>query len=46
MAELADFCLDERRGPYVWWQAAPWAGKSALLAWTTWWNTAHRPKDP
>ncbi len=32
LAELAGFCLDERRGPYVWWQAGPWAGKSALLS--------------
>ncbi|MER6075006.1 hypothetical protein ABT187_40605 [Streptomyces sp. NPDC001817] len=32
MAELADFCLDERCGPYVWWRAGPWAGKSALLS--------------
>ncbi|GAA0248682.1 hypothetical protein GCM10010492_55740 [Saccharothrix mutabilis subsp. mutabilis] len=32
LAELEDFCLREDRGPYVWWQAGPWAGKSALLA--------------
>jgi tetratricopeptide (TPR) repeat protein len=32
LAELAGFCLDEARGPYVWWQAGPWAGKSALLS--------------
>ncbi|MFJ4536590.1 tetratricopeptide repeat protein [Streptomyces tibetensis] len=32
LAELAGFCLDERRGPYVWWRAGPWAGKSALLS--------------
>ncbi|GLW29020.1 hypothetical protein Areg01_19600 [Actinoplanes regularis] len=32
LAELARFCLDDRRGPYVWWQAGPWAGKSALLS--------------
>jgi hypothetical protein len=32
LAELASFCLDERRGPYMWWQAGPWAGKSALLS--------------
>ncbi|SHN37970.1 P-loop domain-containing protein, partial [Actinacidiphila paucisporea] len=32
LAELAGFCLDEHRGPYVWWRAGPWAGKSALLS--------------
>ncbi|WP_438867862.1 hypothetical protein, partial [Paractinoplanes ferrugineus] len=32
LAELAGFCLQEQRGPYVWWQAGPWAGKSALLS--------------
>jgi tetratricopeptide (TPR) repeat protein len=32
LAEVASFCLDERRGSYVWWQAGPWAGKSALLS--------------
>jgi hypothetical protein len=32
LAELADFCLEDGRGPYVWWQAGPWAGKSALLS--------------
>ncbi|MFD0033238.1 hypothetical protein ACFVJK_34270 [Streptomyces sp. NPDC127172] len=32
LAELASFCLDEQRGPYVWWRAGPWAGKSALLS--------------
>lgn len=32
LAELARFCLDEQRGPYMWWQARPWAGKSALLS--------------
>ena len=32
LAELAGFCLDDGRGPYVWWQAGPWAGKSALLS--------------
>ena len=32
LAELADFCLDPARGPYMWWQAGPWAGKSALLS--------------
>ncbi|MFI9602752.1 hypothetical protein ACIHCX_23380 [Streptomyces sp. NPDC052043] len=32
LAELAAFCLQEQRGPYVWWQAGPWAGKSGLLS--------------
>ncbi|MGW2689555.1 hypothetical protein ACWC6I_41160 [Streptomyces sp. NPDC001414] len=32
LAELAAFCLEEDRGPYVWWQAGPWAGKSALMS--------------
>ena len=32
LAELAGFCLDDGRGPYAWWQAGPWAGKSALLS--------------
>jgi tetratricopeptide (TPR) repeat protein len=32
LAELAAFCLEPGRGPYAWWQAGPWAGKSALLS--------------
>ena len=32
LAELAAFCLDPGAGPYAWWQADPWAGKSALLS--------------
>ncbi|MFC5001279.1 hypothetical protein ACFPIJ_26010 [Dactylosporangium cerinum] len=32
LAELAGFCTDALRGPYVWWRAGPWAGKSALLS--------------
>jgi tetratricopeptide (TPR) repeat protein len=32
LAELAQFCLDPGRGPYVWWRAGAWAGKSALLS--------------
>lgn len=32
LSELADFCLRDDGVPYVWWQAGPWAGKSALLA--------------
>ena len=30
--ELARFCLEPDRGPYAWWQADAWAGKSALLS--------------
>jgi hypothetical protein len=29
--ELVSFCAGEQ--PYAWWQAGPWAGKSALLSW-------------
>lgn len=32
LAALAEFCMEPSRGPYVWWQAGPWAGKSALLS--------------
>jgi hypothetical protein len=32
LMELAGFCLEPGRGPYVWWQAKAWAGKSALLS--------------
>ena len=32
LTEMARFCLEPDRGPYVWWQAGPWAGKSALLS--------------
>lgn len=32
LEELARFCLEPDRGPYVWWRAGPWAGKSALLS--------------
>ena len=32
LAELVRFCLDADRGPYAWWQARAWAGKSALLS--------------
>jgi hypothetical protein len=33
LAELAAFCTHPERGPYVWWRAEAWAGKSALLSW-------------
>ena len=32
MAELASFCLAPDSRAYAWWQAGPWAGKSALLS--------------
>jgi hypothetical protein len=32
LADLAGFCLELDRGPYEWWRAAAWAGKSALLS--------------
>jgi tetratricopeptide (TPR) repeat protein len=32
LAELARFCIEPTRGPYTWWQAEAWAGKSALLS--------------
>jgi hypothetical protein len=31
LAELVRFCAGDP--PYAWWQAGPWAGKSALMAW-------------
>ncbi|MFE3195487.1 hypothetical protein ACFXHA_41250 [Nocardia sp. NPDC059240] len=31
LAELAEFCAGEES--YVWWQAGPWAGKTALMSW-------------
>jgi tetratricopeptide (TPR) repeat protein len=31
LAELSAFCSSE--SDYLWWQAGPWAGKSALLSW-------------
>jgi hypothetical protein len=33
LTELAAFCCDGDAGPYVWWRADPWTGKSALLSW-------------
>jgi tetratricopeptide (TPR) repeat protein len=32
LAELAEFCVQPGRGPYAWWRADAWAGKSALLS--------------
>src|SRR5262249_32773247 len=33
LAELAAFSTEPDRGPYVWWRAPAWAGKSALMSW-------------
>jgi hypothetical protein len=33
LTELAGFCTEPGQGPYVRWQAPPWAGKSALMSW-------------
>ena len=32
LRELVAFCIEPARGPYVWWRAPAWAGKSALLS--------------
>jgi hypothetical protein len=32
LADLTDYCLSEEHGAYAWWQAGPWAGKTALLS--------------
>ena len=32
LQELAAYCTEPGRSPYVWWQAPAWAGKSALLS--------------
>jgi hypothetical protein len=31
LAELVSFCAGDE--PYMWWQAGPWAGKTALMSW-------------
>lgn len=33
LAQLTAFCSEPGRGRYMWWRAAPWTGKSALLSW-------------
>lgn len=35
LADLARFCAepDPTQGPYTWWRADAWSGKSALLSW-------------
>lgn len=37
--ELVGFCAGDQ--PYAWWQAGPWAGKSALMSWFV----LHPPAD-
>ena len=32
IAELTSFCLAPDAGPYVWWRAGAWAGKTALMS--------------
>ncbi len=32
LRELAAYCIEPGRGPYVWWRAPAWAGKSALVS--------------
>ena len=32
LRELAAYCTEPGRSPYVWWQAPAWAGKSALMS--------------
>jgi len=32
VVELTEFCLESDCGPYGWWQAPAWSGKSALLS--------------
>jgi hypothetical protein len=33
LEELAAFCTEPGRGPYAWWQAPAFAGKTALMSW-------------
>jgi hypothetical protein len=33
LAELTAFCTQPGLGPYAWWRAPAWAGKSALMSW-------------
>ncbi|MEV0135842.1 hypothetical protein AB0H83_46305 [Dactylosporangium sp. NPDC050688] len=39
LEELAAWCAGDE--PYVWWQAGPWAGKTALMSWFV----LHPPPD-
>ena len=32
LRELAAYCTEPNRGPYAWWRAPAWAGKSALMS--------------
>jgi hypothetical protein len=33
LMELSAFCAKPGRGPYAWWRAPAWTGKSALMSW-------------
>ncbi|MFE3520873.1 hypothetical protein ACFXOD_04630 [Streptomyces sp. NPDC059161] len=33
LSYLAEFCTRPDAGDYLWWRAAPWAGKTALMSW-------------
>ena len=33
LARLVAFCTEPQGRPYVWWRAAAWSGKSALMSW-------------
>jgi hypothetical protein len=33
LAELGNFCTDPDKGPYLWWRAPAWAGKTAVMSW-------------
>ncbi|MEV6305986.1 hypothetical protein AB0M02_41700 [Actinoplanes sp. NPDC051861] len=33
LAELTAFCIADEGPAYAWWQAPPWAGKTALMSW-------------
>ncbi|MGW3952918.1 hypothetical protein ACWEKM_18785 [Streptomyces sp. NPDC004752] len=33
LSELVEFCTRPDAGDWMWWRAAPWAGKTALLSW-------------
>ena len=33
LQELVAYCTEPGRGPYVWWRAPAWTGKSALMSW-------------
>ncbi|MDN3351436.1 hypothetical protein [Actinomadura sp. DC4] len=41
LAELAAFCTAPDQGPYAWWRAPAWSGKTALMSWFA----LHPPKS-